>query len=759
MSLPVVLPALRRRLDYQSLRALRDRQRALGNSNHVIRELRFNGLLQARFRIRNGSDIGNGSNRRQHRFDCGCVGSQSAVALLGELTIERRAVIFLAVTLGLDRQRQRVVQRDLCAIDRDRNLSRRVGAVLRQAILSKGIQERRRSRNRRRIDFGPDRLLRSHIIRDLGRRALQVVVNRDRGLIQLEVDLQNGAAVCFDRAAPSIVLSLIKDVLRRFFRRLVIARHLNRSAGLGLTRCGQGIVLSVSAVGILIIELNGVIDVNGFPLGVHGVMLRSVTYKVFIGGNLRVIVRAVLIRDKEIGESCRSSIFFDAADPALELIAFACRSRRNVNSLVDPEILVFGNRSAGIVVIPIDVGQDLLILLNINSIDLNGVGIRIAFFRLSHDIAFSIHDFGVCHQHIEGIAGEDRFVKNKCSAIPLLDFPVAEDIIAIIRYGSANGYRVRIIRILVSVCAAAAIDCGAVIDFIDRVVNHFDAFSADEFAAPLGIQIQLADGGGPSGIDFRIGIKLAIGADCLFVDTVSIKAVGMRKAFVSVPADQIEIDPLAADVTDLLAVINVELFTLRSTSRVLDRVGSRVVCVEINFVLGDTPLGIERYVVRRHLAKGVWISGAEGIIVPAQEHIAIECRRSIISGGIDVRFVVDVTGRSKVGARRRSTRRRLVASYKDAVAICDIILIAGIAEVNILPIIANRPCICNRRPVTRGRIQSISIDGKSVIGFRWIPCTSISQGRLGNQISVRIAPGTGLCLLINIESLLGLIIR
>ena len=449
----------------------------------------------------------------------------------------------MGLGLGRDRQRKRVVDGDFIAVNADRDRLARVVAVDRQVLLLVG-------RDRCCGVFGSDGDVFRHIIRDLGRGVLQVVVNRDRSLIQLEVDLQNGAAVAGDRCAPSLVFAFIKDVLRRFVRLLVIARHLNRSVGRSFTRLVlAGGIGGIYTGVILIIELNGVLDVSGFPHSEHGVIrcMLICRHMRCYSGQLTIRVELAVFRiieDERRNAALRPvaritlpsrRVIRRIADlyagPALELIADFSLCGLNLNSLIDLEIagsLVGVERSCAVVLEPTDMGEDFLLPLNINSIDLNDVGIRIAFFRLSYDIAFSIHDFGVCHQHIEEIAGEDRFVKNKCSAIPLLDFPVAEDIIAIIRYGSANGYRARIIRILVSICAAGAVNCGAVIYFIDRIVNHIDAVSADEFAAPLGIQVQLTDGVGPIGIDFRIGIKLAIGADRLFVDTVSIKAVGMR---------------------------------------------------------------------------------------------------------------------------------------------------------------------------------------------------------------------------------------
>ena len=508
------------------------------------------------------------------------------------------------------------------------------------------------------------------------------MVNRDRGLIQLEVDLQNGAAVCFDRAAPSLILALIKDVLRRFFRCLVLCRHLDRRIGLVLTGFGQGIVLNVFAVGILIVELNGVIDVDRFPLGVHGVVLVAVN-EMFIGSYSRSTVSMFrIIGDKEVRKSCSVSVLFNAADPAQELIAVAFRSCGNGNSLVDLDVLALGDQTAGVVVVPVDEGQDFLILLNIDGLEQDGVGILLARVKIilrNYGAGTILGDLCIGIVNHECFTGEYLVSGSIAGSIPLLKLPVTEHIIFLVRGlggRSRDGLGAVHIAIAVSTFVFALAD----------VIDHVDARGADQLAAPLGVEIHFADRGRVRRIDLVRGIESAVLGDHGRVGDKGVKAERLGKAFVSIPTGQIEIDSGAADITDHVAVIDIEgiarsgIFADVAVSE-NDGIARVVVGIKVDRILIAPPLGIEGQVIGGHGAEGVWITGARFVVIPSQEHIPVQRRSFVVCGGIDILLKIDVVHGIKGRAvRGRGLDRAAAAIYKDAITVDDGILVAGIIE-------------------------------------------------------------------------------
>ena len=162
--------------------------------------------------------------------------------------------------------------------------------------------------------------------------------------------------------------------------------------------------------------------------------------------------------------------------------------------------------------------------------------------------------------HREGIAGEDVSIFYKLTSVPLLDLPVAEDIaFFIVRRSRFDGDRFCSIHIEFLVTLFTRFTRQRT---FTRNIVQVNAFSADELAAPFGIQVYLADGGRPPGIDLRFLVKLAVFAYRRLIDAERIKVIGMLQGFVGIPSDQIEIDPLAADITDLLAVFHPELLRL-----------------------------------------------------------------------------------------------------------------------------------------------------------------------------------------------------
>ena len=93
--------------------------------------------------------------------------------------------VSLAAVFSLNGQRERVVNRDDVAVSGNRNGLARVVAVDREVLLLV-----RGDRSRRVLSAND--LLRNHILGDLGRGALEIVMHGNRGFVEVEVDLQDG---------------------------------------------------------------------------------------------------------------------------------------------------------------------------------------------------------------------------------------------------------------------------------------------------------------------------------------------------------------------------------------------------------------------------------------------------------------------------------------------------------------------------------------------------------------------------------------
>ena len=125
------------------------------------------------------------------------------------------------------------------------------------------------------------RLIRGH--RNHG--AQQIVVNGVLRGVQLEVQLQHQRTGGGNLAAQHVVaIFRVEDILRVLGLGLVVFGYADGFPRLGRTGCGQSIVDGVRAVGVLIIELHGVILLCSFPDGVQHVFAFAVHAGFRVGG-------------------------------------------------------------------------------------------------------------------------------------------------------------------------------------------------------------------------------------------------------------------------------------------------------------------------------------------------------------------------------------------------------------------------------------------------------------------------------------------
>ena len=146
-------------------------------------------------------------------------------------------------------------------------------------------------------------------------------------------------------------------------------------------------------------------------------VLCAVSNKVLVCRNLssyitvvHILVGLCIIINVEIFKCCSCSVFLNASYPAKELVSCASRGCRNRYCLIDLDVLALINQSSIIVVIPIDEGQRLFVLFNIDRLQHYGVcviTIGIKLVRINNAIiVIIVSDPRVFCKHIECAARE-----------------------------------------------------------------------------------------------------------------------------------------------------------------------------------------------------------------------------------------------------------------------------------------------------------------------------------------------------------------
>ena len=638
----VVFPALAAARQSYSLRI--DRQRTRDIRNNIIGRNAGNSRLFSLSQILLGAlaDIGDRRSRAERGFDSRTVALQRAFN--GVSTIQRRAVVGLAVGLGLDRQRQRIVNDDRVPVDRhsDRRdwLGRQSIALIRRIECGCGLGS---------VAFTDGDVFR-HIIRDRGRGALQVVVNRNFRLVQLEVRIVGVRLIdavvlagnergCLAHMLCAIIASPVVDNVRVGTGS---SRRAGSRSGRRLDRLGRGSDSTpAGAVGS-----DRVVDgyIVLFPhskqifIGLLFVSCNMCRCRAARSGVLRTVPH----------EEVRSRTALGLG-PALEGITRTGRSGQDINSLVDLDAgvgiieLALAIVLTAVVAVPVDVRRGLYFLVLIDSLQLDGVVVVAGFNHIagSNNTALLVRDLGIGLQCRKGPAGNDRSVGVfECAAIPGLQHPVVEDL-ACGCSGSCAGGDIGVVLVKCSVAGR--------IGSVARVIEDADALCADRDRAPLAIEVELL--GDPETIDVRVGrgavappvhgIRevrgLVIGRTAADLRVLSKRA---RGADISVPA--VELIALAHSGGDrnLTTVGNAEVHRLIIGAPIQRGIRARVRVQEYT-VLDLTPLGIDREAAVRHRREGIGMR-AELVDIPAFKNVSLGCGRLIVirAGRVAVHLVV-----------------------------------------------------------------------------------------------------------------------
>ena len=704
------------------VRVRRDRKRARIVSNSVVSgDTRSSGLIAG-----SRSDIRSDLQRSTKcAFNCRHIGIQRSI--VGEGTGKLAAIIFFAIGLSRDRQRQRVVDGDDIAFGFDRDRLGRVIAVDRQVLPLIG-------RNRLCRVLGPDCLLGRHIIRDRGRGALQVVVNRDRSLVQLKVRIVGVRLIDAVSVLTGSKLSLIAHMLRTIIASPIVdnvrvragsSRRAGSRSGRRLDRLGRGIDSTpAGAVGS-----DRVVDgyIVLFPNRIQ-IFDRSL----LIGCNLRNGISVIGVSSVRIRQprSCRCRTL----RPALEGITRTGRSIRDINCFVDFQGLIriaastvaAYLRVSAIVHIPVDVRRLGFLDGNKHSTELDGVGgivddldlvalivngvNRIAVI-IEHEIAalidglfpvpsyaFDALDHAVCValQNGERRAGLDgsvcRLVRTRVIVSrPGLDDPVRE---ALTFRCSGRSKRAR----------RGGVDVGVGVGFPNVITVHDildrDALGAFGRGMPLTVQVELL--GDPETVAAVIARDIGV-PGCAFAELVhgvrhihgliirsGDSGVVQNKGFVAEQACAGRIkEPSVKLIARTGAHRGVQFAAGRDTE--VHRLGigapvQRIVIasarqsrlrVQEHAVLVDDPLGIHGDTVDRHRREVIG-DRAELIRVPARKRI-------LQSGGLCIKLEL-VIARDICSVRHvlHGIRNRIVRGLVSAVAAA--VIIRAVQEVDVINI-------------------------------------------------------------------------
>ena len=183
-----------------------------------------------------------------------------------------------------------------------------------------------------------------------------------------------------------------------------------------------------------------------------------------------------------------------------------------------------------------------------------GTQLEYVFFCISFFLwILNIRDFAIIGSDDKCISRENYFIGiGKRPITVLLNYPVTEYLFRICRCGGSSGDSLRLISIILRIIRR-------IFSFAALFILDFDAVSSIQLAAPLCIQIQLANYiWFPR---FRI-IRISIRRDNLTIYDKSIKIIGMLQTGICIPSYQFVVIAFTADFSDLIVIVNVKVYGL-----------------------------------------------------------------------------------------------------------------------------------------------------------------------------------------------------
>ena len=213
----------------------------------------------------------------------------------------------------------------------------------------------------------------------------------------------------------------------------------------------------------------------------------------------------------------------------------------------------------------------------------------------------------------------------------------------------------------------------------DSGVYHVDTVRAVKDPAPTGIQIDLTDSTGIIRIDLISRVQSAISANGIIVHREGIEIPDSRETLVGKPACQIIQVAGTADISDLLAVVNIDDVPTRAvmSSRVpidvLEGFVTVLVRMKSDFVLLQHPSGVYSDTLRRHTSKVVRLCTLV-VREPAEEDIAGTVRNC--AGGIVIVVFADAgsVGNSVIILKSPQRVGALVGEHRMAAVFVNAVL-------------------------------------------------------------------------------------
>ena len=330
--------------------------------------------------------------------------------------------------------------------------------------------------------------------------------------------------------------------------------------------------------------------------------------------------------------------------PAEEFVPGTLRCCRNFHADVYFGIIVLDERIRAIVLIPIDMRGRRLLRVDVDSLELHGVLLRIST-RLGIRDIFNLR---IRLKNGERIARKNLHPGAYIGTVfPLLDFPIAKYLVVRRRLGSCTSGCLRGVNIGVSIRRSiGATSC---------IIFNYDARGTFQRGVPLCINVELRCNPETFGIRIAlrinqeaiivVGIRHVDGLvvrsfDRILVNCVSFAVEDLRKALIEIPAVKRESSQVPTSrLTDMAAFADSEGHLLICGSPVdVSCCAFRVVNVKEYAVLFLTPLCIDRYAALGHgLERGLLRTSI--VKIPAFENIPRWRVRVVRFIGVQIRNI------------------------------------------------------------------------------------------------------------------------
>ena len=376
--------------------------------------------------------MSNGRSRTNSSFNCLSIALQRSSN--GICAIQRSSVIGLASSRSLNRQRQGVVNVDHIATG-----SYRYGKVIGACSINRKAFALILS-NRLCSVLAANDFLRSHILRDLGRGALQIMMYSDRSLIQLKVRIVGMChiqTIFFGRCVMLILADRFSTVINSPVIKYIGCRCCRCSgaccrAGIDL----HGLACRINSSHVSAVRCDRIINGNFFlfPNG-EQVFVRLFFISRYLSRRMAIYIR--IPGSGPYQEVCSRAAL--GLGPSLELITVTSLSAKDIYRLIDLDSGVGVIQSSlsiifrTVVAVPVDVSGGLLFLVLVYSLQLDGVVVMMIIVINNICLSYNstcrgVGDLCIVLQCRESTArGNSNICIDISGSVPGLQYPVVKE--------------------------------------------------------------------------------------------------------------------------------------------------------------------------------------------------------------------------------------------------------------------------------------------------------------------------------------------